>query len=285
MNEAMIEFQHVRKEYMLSQKSESGQKITLKAVSDVSFSVKRGETFAVIGESGSGKTTMAKMLMKFEDLTGGDILVDGQSIKEVKGKAALKAFRRKVQIVHQDPTSSLNPRKIIGEIIGEPLAVHKMGTKKEQRAKVEELIQVVDLPLSFLSRYPHMLSGGQKQRVGIARAIALNSKIIILDEPTSALDVSVQSKVIELLVKIQKEFDLTYFFITHDLALVKNFADYVIIMEKGLLVEEGKTEDLFMNPKKHYTKRLLKAIPVIGEEEEAFLSRIDLKEEEEESCS
>ncbi|MBO1265141.1 ABC transporter ATP-binding protein [Proteiniclasticum sp. SCR006] len=278
MKEPMIEFQNVQKFFQLSQNGFGRTRTMVKAVNEVSFTVPRGQTFAVIGESGSGKTTMAKMLMKFEDLTGGLIRVDGQDISKIKGKEALKAYRRKVQIVHQDPTSSLNPRKTIKEIIEEPLIVHGMGTRSERLQRVRELIQVVDLPLSYLDRYPHMLSGGQKQRVGIARAIALNSKLIILDEPTSALDVSVQSKVMDLLKKIQKEFQLTYFFITHDLALVKNFADYVIIMEKGALVEEGKTEQLFHNPRNLYTKNLLKAIPVIGEEEQRFLDRIQIED-------
>ncbi len=276
MNEPMIEFKNVKKYFQVSQKGLGRNGNIVKAVDDVSFKVRQGGTFAVIGESGSGKTTMAKMLMKFEKISGGTILVDGEDISTIQGKKAMKAYRRKVQIVHQDPTSSLNPRKTIKEIIEEPLSVHQIGTPKERLEKVKELIKVVDLPLSYLDRYPHMLSGGQKQRVGIARAISLNSRVIILDEPTSALDVSVQSKVIDLLKKIQKEFNLTYFFITHDLALVKNFADYIIIMEKGIMVEEGETEELFNHPQKIYTKRLLKAIPVIGEDEQKFLDRIQI---------
>lgn len=276
MNDYIIEFTNVKKHFQLSHGGLGKHRKIVKAVDDVSFKVQRGVTFAVIGESGSGKSTMAKMLMKFEDVTEGKILVDGEDISVMKDKDKLKAYRRKVQIVHQDPTSSLNPRKTIKEIIEEPLIVHRMGNAAERLERVKELIQVVDLPLSFMDRYPHMLSGGQKQRVGIARAIALNSKLIVLDEPTSALDVSVQSKVIDLLKKIQKEFNLTYVFITHDLALVKNFADYVIIMQKGNLVEEGTTEELFNNPKQQYTRKLLKAIPVIGDDEQAFLDRIQL---------
>ncbi|MBP1920125.1 ATP-binding cassette domain-containing protein [Youngiibacter multivorans] len=276
MNDYIIEFNNVKKYFQLSHGGLGKNKKIVKAVDDVSFKVKRGVTFAVIGESGSGKSTMAKMIMKFEDVTEGKILVDGEDISAMKDKDNLKAYRRKVQIVHQDPTSSLNPRKTIKEIIEEPLIVHKIGDAKERLERVKELIQVVDLPLNYMDRYPHMLSGGQKQRVGIARAIALNSKLIVLDEPTSALDVSVQSKVIDLLKKIQKEFNLTYVFITHDLALVKNFADYVIIMQRGNLVEEGTTEELFNNPKQQYTRKLLKAIPVIGDDEQAFLDRIQL---------
>lgn len=276
MNDYIIEFTNVKKYFQLSHGGLGKHRKIVKAVDDVSFKVQRGVTFAIIGESGSGKSTMAKMLMKFEDVTEGKILVDGEDISVMKDKDKLKAYRRKVQIVHQDPTSSLNPRKTIKEIIEEPLIVHRMGNAAERLERVKELIQVVDLPLSFMDRYPHMLSGGQKQRVGIARAIALNSKLIVLDEPTSALDVSVQSKVIDLLKKIQKEFNLTYVFITHDLALVKNFADYVIIMQKGNLVEEGTTEELFNNPKQQYTRKLLKAIPVIGDDEQAFLDRIQL---------
>lgn len=276
MTDFMIEFKNVKKYFQLSQGGFGKNKRVVKAVDDVSFKVERGVTYAVIGESGSGKTTMAKMLMKFEKLTDGQILVDGDDISKITTKDALKVYRRKVQIVHQDPTSSLNPRKTIKEIIEEPLIVHQLGNQKERLERVRNLLQVVDLPESYLNRYPHMLSGGQKQRVGIARAIALNSKLIILDEPTSALDVSVQSKVIDLLKRIQKEFQLTYLFITHDLALVKNFADYVIIMQNGNLVEEGRTDELFQNPRQQYTRKLLKAIPVVGEDEQAFLDRIQL---------
>ncbi len=274
MSDAIVEFSHVRK-YFGGGTSLLGQERKLvKAVDDVSFRVRRGKTFAVIGESGSGKTTMAKLLMKFEVPSGGSIVVDGSEISGIEGKKALKEFRKKVQIVHQDPTSSLNPRKTLKEIIEEPLIVHGMGDRKERMERITHLMHVVHLPQDYLARYPHMLSGGQKQRIGIARAIALNSPLIILDEPTSALDVSVQSRVIELLRSIKEQYRITYFFITHDLALVKNFADEVIIMQKGKLVEQGSVDDIFSRPAQSYTRRLLKAIAVVNPEEQAFLDRI-----------
>ncbi len=279
MSDTIVEFKNVCK-YFGGEKSLLGQgKNLVKAVDDVSFKIERGKTFAVIGESGSGKTTMAKMLMKFEVPTKGVITLDGMDISAIQSKQDLKKFRQKVQIVHQDPTSSLNPRKTLKEIIEEPMIVHQTGDKAARLKQVRELMDVVHLPQSFLERYPHMLSGGQKQRIGIARAIALKSPVIVLDEPTSALDVSVQSKVIDLLQSIKDQYQITYFFITHDLALVKNFADDVIILQQGNLVEQGTVDKIFDSPRKEYTKRLLKAIAVVNPEEQAFLDRIQLDKE------
>jgi len=273
MEEIILEFQNVKKHFKGSQSIRNGTAPLVKAVDDVSFQIRKGKTFAVVGESGSGKTTMAKMIMKFEELSEGKILVKGTDISTLKSQE-LKTYRKNVQMVHQDPTSSLNPRKTIREVIEEPLIVHKYGNADARLEKVRRLIEVVELPESYINRYPHQLSGGQKQRVGIARAIALNSELIVLDEPTSALDVSVQSKIIELLNHIQQEFHLTYFFITHDLALVRNFADYAIVMQLGQLVEQGGVKDLFERPQNDYTKRLLRSIPVLSLAEQDYLERI-----------
>lgn len=273
MEEIILEFQNVKKHFKGSRSIRGGADPIVKAVDDVSFQVRKGKTFAVVGESGSGKTTMARMIMKFEELSEGKIFVKGTDISTLKGRE-LKEYRKNVQMVHQDPTSSLNPRKTIRDIIEEPLIVHRCGNANERLKKVRQLIEVVELPENYINRYPHQLSGGQKQRVGIARAIALNSELIVLDEPTSALDVSVQSKVIELLNTIQEEFHLTYFFITHDLALVRNFADYAIVMKLGQLVEYGGVKDLFEHPGNDYTKRLLRSIPVLSQEEQDYLERI-----------
>jgi len=273
MEEIILEFQNVKKHFKGSQSIRNGTAPLVKAVDDVSFQIRKGKTFAVVGESGSGKTTMAKMIMKFEELSEGKILVKGTDISTLKSQE-LKTYRKNVQMVHQDPTSSLNPRKTIREVIEEPLIVHKYGNADARLEKVRRLIEVVELPESYINRYPHQLSGGQKQRVGIARAIALNSELIVLDEPTSALDVSVQSKIIELLNHIQQEFHLTYFFITHDLALVRNFADYAIVMQLGQLVEQGGVKDLFEHPQNDYTKRLLRSIPVLSLAEQDYLERI-----------
>lgn len=272
----ILEVQGLKKEFIVSGKKR-GQKKMIQAVKDVSFKMRRGTTLAVVGESGSGKTTLAKMVMLFESITAGKIYFNGEDIALVKDKTALKKYRKKIQMVHQDPTSSLNPSKTIRQIIEEPLIVHQYGDKLAREKKVEELIQVVELPISFLDRYPHTLSGGQKQRVGIARAIALESELIILDEPTSALDVSVQAKVIELLENLQEKYQLSYLFITHDLALVKNFSDDVIVMQLGELVEKGSVNDIFYNAKENYTKQLLKAIPVVEPAEQAYLDQIRIE--------
>lgn len=272
-SQPILEVQNLKKEFIVNSKKR-GQKKTVHAVNNVSFSMKRGTTLAVVGESGSGKTTLAKMIMRFEQITAGKILFNGNDISQLKGKDALKAFRRQIQMVHQDPTSSLNPSKTIRQIIEEPLIVHQYGDSKARLEKVKELIQVVELPINFLDRYPHMLSGGQKQRVGIARAIALDSELIILDEPTSALDVSVQAKIIQLLENLQEKYHLSYLFITHDLALVKNFSNDVLVMQLGNLVEQGSVEEIFHHAKEDYTKKLLKSIPVVEPAEQAYLDSI-----------
>lgn len=272
-NLPILEAFGLTKEFVVKGKGRNEKKI-VHAVNEISFSMQRGKTLAVVGESGSGKTTLAKMIMRFEDITLGEIQFNGTDISQIKGKNSIKQFRKQIQMVHQDPTSSLNPSKTIRQIIEEPLIVHQYGDAKARLAKVEELIQVVELPMSFLDRYPHTLSGGQKQRVGIARAIALDSELIILDEPTSALDVSVQAKIIRLLEDLQERYELSYLFITHDLALVKNFADDVIVMQLGNLVEQGSVDDIFYHAKEDYTKKLLKSIPVVEPAEQAYLDSI-----------
>lgn len=245
----------------------------VKAVNNVSFDLERGKTLAVVGESGSGKTTLANMILKFEPITEGDILFNGESIQTI-GPDSIKAFRRQVQMVFQDPASSLNPSKTLAQIIEEPMIVHGVGDSQSRKERVRELLDIVELSDNFADRYPHTLSGGQKQRVSIARAIALQSELIVLDEPTSALDVSVQATIIELLEDIQQDFGLTYFFITHDLALVRNFAHDAIVMKDGELVESGPVADIFANPQEEYTKKLLKAIPAVTPEEEAYLAAL-----------
>ena len=251
----------------------------VKAVDDISFTINKGETVAIVGESGSGKSTLAKTIMKFIEPTAGEIYFKGKNIKDFHGKA-LKSLRREMQMVHQDPSSSLNPRKRIRQILLEPLVVHNIGTAKEREERVRELIKVVELPEEFLERYPHSLSGGQKQRIGIARALALNPEFILLDEPTSALDVSVQARIIKLLKKLQKEYNLTYFFITHDLSLVRNIADRVFVMYLGTVMECGDVEVLYSNPQHPYTQSLFSSIPVVDEKEREMLPvKIPLKGE------
>ncbi|HET7138848.1 MAG TPA: ABC transporter ATP-binding protein [Arthrobacter sp.] len=231
-----------------------------KAVDDVSFSVKRGTTMAIVGESGSGKSTVAKMVLQLEKPTEGKILFDGVDTSALK-PAELFKFRRRVQPIFQDPYGSLDPMYNIYRTIEEPLRVHKIGDKASREKKVRELLDQVALPQSSMQRYPNELSGGQRQRVAIARALALDPEVIICDEAVSALDVLVQAQVLNLLADLQANLGLTYLFITHDLAVVRQIADHVCVMEKGKLVETGSTDDVFESPQQEYTKALLNAIP------------------------
>ena len=241
----------------------------VKAVDDVSFSIVEGETYGLVGESGSGKTTIGKTIVRIYSPTAGKIMFDREDISHLTEKE-LKTFRRQMQMVFQDPTSSLNPRKRVKDIISEPLIAHKVGTRYERNIRVRELLDLVRLSPEFLYRYPFMLSGGEKQRIGIARALALNPKFLVLDEPTSALDVSVQAKIISFMSRLQKELNLTYLFITHDLSLMRNIADRVGVMYLGNLVEVALTRELYEKPLHPYTKALISAIPVISEEEEVM---------------
>ncbi|MFQ6076215.1 MAG: ABC transporter ATP-binding protein [Candidatus Bathyarchaeia archaeon] len=237
----------------------------VKAVDGIDFSIEKGTTFALVGESGSGKTTVGKTILRLYEPTEGKIIFDGRDITRLKGQE-LKPLRRKMQIVYQDPTSSLNPRKKIKDILDAPLAVHKIGNRSERLERTKEILDMVELPEEFMYRYPHHLSGGQKQRVGIARALILKPRFVVLDEPTSSLDVSVQAKIIELLKKLQKELNLTYLFITHDLVLVKNISDVIGVMYLGRLMEMGPTNTLFLNPIHPYTNALLSSIPLVEED-------------------
>lgn len=239
----------------------------VRAVDGVSFSIPKGETFGLVGESGSGKTTCGKAILRITEPTDGEIVIGGKEIRNLpKGK--LKQFRRHAQMVHQDPTSSLNPRKRVRDIITEPMKIHKIGTPDERIEKVEELLQTVGLPREYMYKFPTALSGGQKQRVVVARALTLNPDFIVLDEPTSALDVSVQAQLIELLESLQDEYGLTYLFISHDLSLTYNVSDWLGVMYLGRLVEVGPAKQVFRNPLHPYTRALLSAIPTLSEADE-----------------
>jgi len=254
----------VKKHFPVREGILGGKTGEVRAVDGVSFSIPKGETFGLVGESGSGKTTLGKTLLHLHKPTAGSIEIGGQPLGDLS-KAELREFRRNMQIVFQDPTSSLNPRKRVRQIITEPMRIHDIGTKQERIERAEKLLEIVGLPREYLYRFPTALSGGQKQRVGIARAVAVNPDFVVLDEPTSALDVSVQARIIDLFEDLQDRFDLTYLFITHDLSLVKNIADWIGVMYLGRLVEVGPTEAVFRTPQHPYTRALLSAIPTINE--------------------
>ncbi len=230
------------------------------AVDSVSFDIKRGTTMALVGESGSGKSTVAKMLLGLEKVTSGSIVIDGQDVSSLNAKE-LFALRGRMQPVFQDPYGSLDPLRNIANTIAEPLVTHHVGTRAERTARVRELLEQVSLPWSISSRYPGELSGGQRQRVAIARALALKPDIVVLDEAVSALDVLVQAQILQLLAELQSELELTYLFITHDLAVVRVIADEVCVMNKGQIVEAGTTSRIFESPTQEYTQNLLDAIP------------------------
>lgn len=243
-------------------------KALVHAVEDVSFSIRKGETLGLVGESGSGKSTVARLIIRLIDPDGGNIFFDGVDITRLPEKA-LKPFRRRMQIVFQDPASSLNPQMTVGTIIREQFIIHKIGTKQEQEKWVEELLERVGIEPSFKDAYPHEFSGGQQQRISIARAIALKSDFIICDEPLSSLDVSIQAQIIKLLEDLQKELNLTYLFISHDLAVVKHLSDSIAVMYLGKIVEFSSKDEMFGNPLHPYTITLLSSVPTIKGEEKA----------------
>jgi oligopeptide/dipeptide ABC transporter ATP-binding protein len=235
--------------------------VNVRAVDDVSFSIFAGETLGLVGESGSGKSTLGRLLVRLMPETSGQVLFEGQDLMSLPERK-MRDMRRQMQVVFQDPFGSLNPRFTIGEIVGEPLRVHRISRGKERAARVSELLELVGLDPSRKDRYPHEFSGGQRQRVGIARAIALNPKFIVADEAVSALDVSVQSQVINLLMDLQRELGLTYLFIAHGLDVVRHISDRVAVMYLGKLVEIAPAERIFTTPAHHYTSALLSALPV-----------------------
>jgi oligopeptide transport system ATP-binding protein len=233
----------------------------VKAVDDVSFSIEEGTTLGLVGESGSGKSTSGYCVLQLLTPTGGSVRFEGRELTELK-REELRKMRRQMQIVFQDPYSSLNPRMTVGDIVSEPMEVHGIGTRKTRRDSVRRLLDVVGFDPTFTNRYPHEFSGGQRQRIGIARALALNPKLIVCDEPVSALDVSIQAQILNLLRDLQRDFGLTYLFIAHDLAVVRAMSDSIAVMNQGKIVEAGPAEQIYTNPQNEYTKALLTAVPV-----------------------
>ncbi|MBE9523605.1 MAG: dipeptide ABC transporter ATP-binding protein [Chloroflexi bacterium] len=232
----------------------------VQAVDDISFTIRKGETLGLVGESGCGKSTTGRTILQLHEPTAGKVYYDDADLTTLSA-GEMRELRRNMQIIFQDPYASLNPRMTVGSIIGEPLDVHDVGTKKERRARVEELLRLVGLNPFFINRYPHEFSGGQRQRIGIARALALRPDFIVCDEPISALDVSIQAQVVNLLGELQDEFGLTYLFIAHDLSMVRHISDRIAVMYLGKLVELCGRDELFNNTLHPYTKALLSAVP------------------------
>lgn len=243
----------------------------VKAVNGVSLKLAKGQTYGLVGESGSGKTTTGRAIIGLNKITSGNVHFDGGNLAGTKRTVQ---NRRDIQMIFQDPYSSLNPKKRIIDIISEPLLNYESFTKEERRARVEELLEQVGLSKESIFKYPHEFSGGQRQRIGIARAIALNPKLIIADEPVSALDVSVQAQVLNFMKDVQQELNLTYLLISHDLGIIRHMCDRIGIMYKGRLVEEGLAEDIYTNPQHIYTKRLISAIPDIDPKNRAQQTKL-----------
>lgn len=248
---SLIEVKTLKKYYPV------GKKSVVKALDDVSFSVKKGATLGIVGESGCGKSTLAKQLMGLESTTSGEMLFSSKNTLELSDKERFKF----IQMIFQDPYSSLNPRKKAWKLIADPLIINTKITKKEAYQEACKMMEIVGLSPALADRYPHMFSGGQRQRIGIARSLILKPEVIICDEPVSALDVSIQAQILNLLVKIQDELNLTYLFISHDLSVVRHIADQIIVMYLGKIVEYGDRDQIFHHPKHPYTKALLQSSP------------------------
>ncbi|MGD1222686.1 ABC transporter ATP-binding protein [Streptomyces krungchingensis] len=275
--ETILEVDGLVKHYPLTRgilfKKQIGE---VKAVDGVDFRLGRGETLGIVGESGCGKSTVARMLVNLERPTAGTIKYKGEDITRLSGRA-LKAVRRNIQMVFQDPYTSLNPRMTVGDIIGEPYEIHpEVAPKGDRRRRVQDLLDVVGLNPEYVNRYPHQFSGGQRQRIGIARGLALRPEIIVADEPVSALDVSVQAQVVNLLERLQDEFDLSYVFIAHDLSIVRHISDRVGVMYLGRIVETGRDAEIYDHPTHPYTQALLSAVPVPDPEAREHRERIIL---------
>jgi oligopeptide transport system ATP-binding protein len=261
-NGALLRVRDLRKEFPVK----SGFLIervshTVKAVDGVSFQVEEGETLGLVGESGSGKSTTGYCILQLLKPTAGSVLYQGKELTKL-GREEIRKMRREMQIVFQDPYSSLDPRMTVGDIVSEPLEVHGVGTRRNRRARVRELLDVVGFNPDYENRYPHEFSGGQRQRVGVARALALNPSLIVCDEPVSALDVSIQAQILNLLKDLQRDFGLTYLFISHDLAVVRSMSDHIAVMKDGRIVETGTADEVYETPKHEYTRALLTAVPL-----------------------
>jgi oligopeptide/dipeptide ABC transporter ATP-binding protein len=266
---ALLEVEGLKKHFRIGRAS-------LKAVDGVSLAIRKGETLGLVGESGSGKSTVGRMLVRLYEPTDGRVTYDGRDVFEAKGEEA-RRLNRRTQMIFQDPQASLNPRMIVGDIVAEGLDIHGLAKGKERTERVHELLKTVGLSEEHAGRYPHEFSGGQRQRIGIARALAVEPEFIVADEPVSALDVSIQAQVINLMRRLQRERDLTYLFISHDLSVVKYISDRVAVMYLGQLVELAESDELYANPMHPYTQALLSAVPVPDPDAEVERERVVLK--------
>ncbi|KIH76432.1 oligopeptide transport system ATP-binding protein [Geoalkalibacter ferrihydriticus] len=257
----LLEVRDLRKSFWIKTSPVAARREELKAVNGVSFALQRGRTLGLVGESGCGKSTTGKLIMKLLEADGGEILFEGRNLAPLPPHR-LRPLRRQMQMIFQDPYSSLNPRMRVGDIVGEPLRIHNLASGPALRDAVVELLGRVGLAPDHAQRYPHEFSGGQRQRIGIARALALKPRLMVADEPVSALDLSVQAQVVNLLQDLQREFDLTYLFIAHDLSLIEHISDEVAVMYLGAIVEHADAEALYLRPRHPYTEALLNAVPV-----------------------
>lgn len=253
-----------------------GSGAILKAVDNVSFAIKEGETLGLVGESGCGKSTTGRTIIRLYEATGGEVIFDGKNVHKLN-KGEQKEFTKQAQMIFQDPYASLNPRMTVGDIVGEGIDIHSIYTGKQRTERIYEVLNIVGLNKEHANRFPHEFSGGQRQRIGIARSLAIEPKFIVCDEPISALDVSIQAQVVNLLIKLQREFGLTYLFIAHDLSMVKHISDRVGVMYLGTMVEMASSEELYKNPLHPYTQALLSAIPIADPEVERTRQRILLE--------
>lgn len=263
MSEVILEAKNIKKHFPIRKGLLLREVARVKAVDDVSLTVRKGETLGLVGESGCGKSTLGRTLIRLYEPTAGTIDFDGQNFLKLKG-SALRKKRKNMQMIFQDPYASLDPRMTVGQIIRQPMDIHNVGTVAERGQRVLELIELVGLRKAHVNRYPHEFSGGQRQRISIARAIALNPELIICDEPVSALDVSIQAQILNLLKDLQEKLNLTYVFISHDLSVIEHTCDRIAVMYLGKIVEIAERDELFKNPQHPYTQALIAAIPRVG---------------------
>jgi oligopeptide/dipeptide ABC transporter ATP-binding protein len=276
MSEVLVQAEDVVKHFPVqATRLLGGSHERVHAVDDVSIEIRRGETLGIVGETGCGKSTLARCITRLYDLTEGRVVFDGHDISKLS-RRRLRPYRLEMQMIFQDPYSSLNPRRRVGSIIGDPFAIHGSADGPARKREVQQLMELVGLNPEHYNRFPAEFSGGQRQRIGVARALALRPKLIVCDEPVSALDVSIQAQIINLLADLQSEFGLTYLFIAHDLSVVRHVSDRVAVMYLGKIVELAATEDLFARPQHPYTNALLSAIPEFDEDERASRQRIVL---------